>query len=64
MNKEVKVTGLNAFLIVFIYFIVSVIGLRYGILLGFDKDIGIISPIILVLTIHWMMIPKLSGKQK
>lgn len=64
MEKKTELTGLSAFVILAIYILISVIGLRYGILLGFDKDIGILSPIILVITYHWLSIAHYTGKKK
>jgi lipopolysaccharide export LptBFGC system permease protein LptF len=63
MSSKTEIKGLPAFLVVVLYFLISVVGLRYGILLGFDKDIGIISPIILVFTFHWLFLVHLSGRK-
>lgn len=64
MKDKVEINGLGAILIFAIYVSVSVLGLRYGIYLGFDKDIGILSPVILVFTYYWLSIVHMSGKKK
>jgi hypothetical protein len=64
MTSKYEVKGLTALLIVMLYFLVPIVGLRYGILLGFDKDIGIVSSIILVFTFYWLSIFFLYGKNK
>lgn len=53
-----------AVLLYIFYIIVGAVGIRYSILSGFQKDIGIISPVLIMFTITWLSIPFGVSKNK
>lgn len=57
-------TSKLSFVYLIIYLGISILGLRWSMYLGFNKDIGILSPLIFILTVHWTLIVYHAGKKK